>query len=203
MFTSYFKLLQLKAQQKVFKYYRELNFKKVSKSFIEKYGEDATNYLKDFGLTDYNGFAPKTVQSTEVNDVVQVPLLTIKAKGLSSLPSVEAVLKKMESGKSLTISETLMSVPINEYNNFIESDIYKNSGKKDELLEIWIKDKEEVSIKTTRQMIKEQAKQSYSVLIGQVWFDDAENLDDYTKVLDIDGYTVQFTASLTEETIEI
>ena len=132
-----------------------------------------------------------------------MPLLTIKAKGLSSLPSVEAVLKKMESGKSLTISETLMSVPINEYNNFIESDIYKNSGKKDELLEIWIKDKEEVSIKTTRQMIKEQAKQSYSVLIGQVWFDDAENLDDYMKVLDIDGYTVQFTASLTEETIEI
>jgi len=168
-----------------------------------KYGEEANEFLKGLGLTEFNGFAPKMVTSEAIGDQVQVPLIELKAKGLSSLPSVNAVLTKIRDGKSLTASDKMLVGPINEYNEFINSDIYLNSNKKDQLFEIWLRDKEETAIKTTRSLIREQAKQVFSVLVGQVWFDDAEDLSDYKKTLTVDNDTVEFTAILSEQTIEL
>ena len=60
-------LLKLKGKNKAYKYYDDLLFPRVSKGFVAMYGEEAEKWLKELGITEFNGFSPKTdtVPSTD------------------------------------------------------------------------------------------------------------------------------------------
>src|SRR5690606_31845870 len=118
-------LIKLQGQKKVFDYYRKSLFPKESKSFVEMLGQEAADWLKEIGVTDYNGFAPKVVEEESTDFYLSVNLAT-KIKGLSSLPKVEDVLAKIKSGASLKISEWVMADTIKKYIAQTESDLYKS-----------------------------------------------------------------------------
>lgn len=203
LFAFNFQIQKQKARQKVYKYFREIHFPKTSTGYVEAYGQEATDWLKSLGLTEFNGFNPQVIDSKDVNDKYYASELNLKIKGLSTLPQVKAVIEKMNSGKNLTLSDKLLSYAITEYNQFIESDIYKNNERKEHLLEVWLKDKEDYSIKETRKMMKDLSTQIFSIIVGQVWFNDATDLEEYKRTYELDGENLECTAVLADVEVEI
>lgn len=196
-----YELLQLQAKQKVFKYYKDKFFPKQSVGFVDKYGKETTDWLKELGITEYNGFAPKytSIKSGEMYNSTE---LDVKIGGFSSLPSVNDVLKKTASGK-FTPREELLYRTMVEYENFIASDDYKDSKNQDEYLKVWLENKANSAIKRTRVLNNEIAKIIFSLILSQNWFTDLESIEDKTCSLDIDGKLINFEFVLTDKAVEI
>lgn len=74
-----------------------------SEGLKDNYGEDAAKWLSSIGVRDY-GFSPK-VKTQESEDTYVSIEVNTKIKGLSSLPSFNAVDKKIEGGKKLNIAD--------------------------------------------------------------------------------------------------
>ena len=73
--------------------------------FVAKYGTEAAEYLYGLGITE-NGYSPKT-EKTQGTTPVDTRELVAKIKGYS-VPSVNALLQKMEKGKELNAGEQLL-----------------------------------------------------------------------------------------------
>lgn len=77
------------------------------------YGEEAANWLASIGYTD-RGLNKKT-ESVEATDFYNAVELSVKVKGLSGLPSLNAVQKKLDAKKALTVSEQLVYAGVRLY----------------------------------------------------------------------------------------
>ena len=196
-----FELTKLKASQKVFNYYEKLHFPKVSESLINVYGEEVTNWLKELGITD-SGFNPK-VTEVKSGDVYYSLSMDIKAKGLSQLPSINDVTKKLADKKTLTISQQLIYDAMMEYDSFITSKIYLENENKEELLEVWLKNKKKFIVSKTRQLMTQISKIKFGIILGQVWFNDLESIEDIKMKLTLDGKEIDFEIVLEDKEIEI
>lgn len=203
LLTMDFELTKVKSSQKIFNYYEKLHFPKVSKSFIEKYGVEVTNYLEQLGITDSNGFSPKVTSGEKGNDVYPAVFMEIKVKGLSQLPSINDVNKKLADKKPLTISQELIYNAMVEYNSFIESPIYLENENKEELLEVWLKNKKKFIVSKTRQLMTQISKIKFGIILGQVWFNDLESIEDTKMKLTLDGKEIEFEIVLEDKEIEI
>jgi hypothetical protein len=178
-FNLEFDMLKTKAAQKVFKYYEDQNAPRDrSAGLTERYGAEATAWLKEIGLTD-GGFAPKVVQA-EATDVYIGRELKIAIKGLSSLPKVTDVEERMDDkkGKALTNAMALMAPYVREVREFLASAIYNNASDKPALLKTWLQDKTKFWIKVSRRLNRRLSEIKFSIVVGQVWFSEFESLDE-------------------------
>lgn len=151
----------------------------------EKYGEDAATWLSSIGVRDY-GFSPVGSKSVESTDFYISNELEYKIKSFSSLPSVNAVIKKIEANKKRTPSESL-----------IEFYLDYESLTIDEL-----KDYLKTSIGHARKCQENLASQVYSIVLGKAWFKDED--EPMVAELDIiDGITVPVTVQRVQKEIKI
>lgn len=178
LFELEFDLAKAKAAQKVFNTIRKEKFEKTSEGFKQKFGDDAAAWLKEQGITDYNGFNPKRVQAPAV-DFYMAKELKVSLKGLSTLPSLKDVEKRVASGK-LTPSAALMAPYVEEVTEFLAKNKAGDSG-----FEAWIVAQQNKWVQEARRLMYEIAQIKFSVIVGQTWFTEFKSLDENTMDLDV------------------
>ena len=171
---------RLKATQKVLNFYNKQANPKTTDADPE-----FNEFLKSYGIT-YNGFAPKGALA-ESTDVYMAPELDIKIKGLSSLPSVDAVVKAVETGKKLTLSESLMKSALDWYNSLVKLPNY----------EPLLKSSTETNLKAKRQADFHIASAVSAIILSKGWFIDKTGFDDNVVILpasdDTNGFEITVT----------
>lgn len=194
-------LERLKARQKVLKFYREEIVGKVNNVGLKSlYGDEAADYLSSIGIRDY-GFTPYT-DSVESTDVYMAKEFLSKIKGASSLPAVNAVLKKVKENKKLNIADQMMYETISQFTEFRESDIVKNSKSGAKMLEQYIKDETQETIDSVRKLNKSLSRVLYAIVVGRAWFSDIDFENPVTEV-DYFGQKVQISFELIDKEIKI
>jgi hypothetical protein len=196
-------LMKLKASKKVIDFYKNQAFPKTSKTFATLVGTEAADWLKEIGVTDFNGFAPKVV-SGEATDVYMSVNLETKIKGLSSFPKVVDVEKKISGGK-LKVSELLMMDAIVKYNDFLKSDDYgtfPEDGKKIILEQYLTKASAGLNIKR-RKALQEIAQVKFALILSKSWFKEFKSFDEDKMSLKLDGLNLDFTFKLFEKEVKI
>jgi hypothetical protein len=188
LFTSEYELIKAQAAQKVFNdYAKTLKVKgAVGEGFVEKYGDSGAEWLKAQGITEHSGFNPKVVQA-ESTDFYMAKELQVKVAGLSTLPSVADVKKRLKEDK-LTASASLM-VPA-----------YKEAEAHASNLDFaaWLDAKAKEQVADVRKRTLEISKAKYAILVGQSWFKDLPTLDDKEMTLNLDGKDIKFTVEMAE-----
>jgi len=193
-------LVKLQGDKKVYDYYKKSLFPKTSKSFVEMLGEDCANWLKEIGVTDYNGFAPKTTQAEATDFYMSVNLAT-KIKGLSSLPKVEDVIAKIKAGKELKLNEWVMADAIKKYLAQLESDMYKTLSEEQQkgVLKTYLETKSAILNKQRRSILQEIAQIKFSLILSKKWFTEFKSFDENKLNLKLDGRDLDFTFDLSEK----
>jgi len=193
-------LMKLKGDKKVYDYYKNQLYPKTSKSFTELLGAEASAWLKEVGVTDYNGFAPK-VTSAESNDFYMSVVLNTKIKGLSSLPKVEDVIAKLESGKPLKLNEYVMSDALIKYQAQLKSDMYLSLSPEQQkgVLKTYLETKSAILDKQKRKILQEIAEIKFSLILSKKWFTEFQSFDENQLSLNIDGKDLDFTFDLAEK----
>jgi hypothetical protein len=201
-----YNLFELKALEKVYKYYENKHFPRVSKGFVDLYGEEAEKWLKELGITQFNGFAPKTT-AAEGSDVYMAVELKTKIAKHSSLPKVDVVIDKVLAGKSLTAAEKLMAIAINDYESQISSPIYTSlvdQKLKDEVLSNWLSKAKLAVRKDRRQLLQDIAQIKFALILSKKWFEEFDSFDENKLSMDMNGSgEVQFTFDMTEKEIAV
>ncbi len=197
-------LVKLQGQKKVFDYYRKSLFPKESKSFVEMLGQEAADWLKEIGITDYNGYSPKVVEEESTDFYLSVNLAT-KIKGLSSLPKVEDVVTKINSGASLKISEWVMADTIKKYFAQTESDLYKSLSPEQQkgVLKTYITTNSDILNKQRRKILQEIAQIKFALILSKKWFSEFKSFDENKLSLNLDGQNVEFTFDMKEKEVKI
>jgi len=199
--ASEFGLYKIQAENKVYGYYRKTLFPKESKSFTDLLGQECSDWLKEIGITDYNGFAPK-VESVPSTDFYMSVNLFTKIKGLSSLPKVEDVIAKMKlAGAVLKTSEWLMAGAIKEYALQIDTAMYKALPEDQQLLVLqnYIISKSDELNKLRRKALKEIAMVKFSIILSKKWFNEFKSFDENQLSIMLDGVNLDFTFDLVEK----
>lgn len=193
-------LKKLQGDKKVYDFYKKQLFPKTSKSFVELVGQEAADWLKEVGITDFNGFAPK-VTSAEATDFYMSVVLDTKIKGLSSLPKVDDVLKKIESGAKLKLSEFVMSDAIKKYHEQLNSDMYKSLGEEQQkgVLKTYLETKSAILNKQRRKVLQEIAEIKFSLILSKKWFTEFNSFDENQLAVNFDGQDLNFTFALGEK----
>jgi len=194
-----FALLDIQAIEKVYKYYRTQLFPKESKSFVETYGQEAADWLKEIGITDYNGFSPKVVAEKSTDFYMSVRLAT-KIKG-ATLPKVEDVIAKIASSKGLTLGEQLMKPAIVEYNNQLASPLYKSltEDQQKTVLKDYLTSKTNELNKKRRELMGQLSQIKFSLILSKRWFNEFKSFDENKLTLTLDGFPLEFTFDLFEK----
>jgi hypothetical protein len=198
LFEDEYALTKARAAQKVYKGVLKEKFPDAKKSegFSVLYGEDAASWLKDQGITDYNGFNPKSTVAPSV-DVYNAKKLEIGLKGLSSLPTLKDVREKMAKGK-LTASAALMAPAVKEIDDFLASDIYKKAKKQDDVFQAWLEAQAEGQTKITRGLIFDMTQTKFSIIVGQVWPSEFKSIDENSLTINVDGNAIEATLKASE-----
>lgn len=193
-------LIKLQGDKKVYDYYKKSLYPKTSQSFVELLGQDAADWLKEIGITDFNGFAPK-VTSAESTDFYMSVNLATKIKGLSQLPKVEDVLAKIKSGAALKLSEWVMSDAIKKYVAQTESDLFKTltEDQRKGVLKTYLETKSDILNKQKRKVMQEIAQIKFSLILSKKWFTEFKSFDENKLSLTLDGQNLEFTFDLNEK----
>ena len=168
-------LEHLKATQKVLNYY-DLKFRPDSKQIEDD--PEFSAFLKTFGITR-NGFAPPS-HYQESEDFYYAPSIDIKIKGLSSLPSVESVIKKLEDKSNLTVSDQLIQKGINIVTGIKDTPNFT----------VLLKTLTEENLKSKRELERSVSKDIASIILSKGWFPDLKDFND--NIVAVDGFTVTF-----------
>ena len=198
-------ILVLKAKEKAYKYYENKLFPKVSTGFIEKYGEEVEVWLKELGITQYNGFAPKT-ETQKGGDFYMAVVLETKIAKHSSLPKVELVIDKINNNKPLTQVELLFKPVIDEYNSQTNQPIFKSitdESVKNKILYDWLEMSKKTINSERKLLLQEIAQIKFSLILSKKWFEEFSSFDDDTLTLKINNEDVVFKFEMTEKEIEV
>jgi len=167
--------------------YNEL-FDKKSAGFAALYGDNGGKWLSDQGIVSYSGFSPSSLQ-TESTDFYMAKELKLKLKGYSALPSVAALRKQIEAKKPLNGPMSLMKPWLDE--------VDKRKADVDKFKE-WAEKEKDAAIKKARQIQFKLARAVYSIIVGQTWFTEFNDLSQNSLDLTLDGLKLSFTAELKE-----
>ena len=193
-------LVKLQGDKKVYDYYKKSLFPKTSKSFVEMLGQEAADWLKEIGVTDFNGFAPK-VTSAESTDFYMSVNLATKIKGLSSLPKVEDVVAKIKLGAPLKLNEWVMSDAIKKYLAQTQSDMYLSLSEEQRsgVLKTYLETKSGILNKQRRKILQEIAQIKFSLILSKRWFTEFKSFEENKLSLKLDGQDLEFTFDLSEK----
>lgn len=199
-----YELLLLKGETKVYNHYEKTLFERESVDFVDKYGKEGEQYLKELGITSFNGFAPKT-ENVESEDFYMSVILATKIKGLSSIPKVEDVAKKISENKDLKPSEYLLEKGIKNYNTQTSSELYTTQPQdiQKSILERWVSTSKNNVRKRNRELMCDIAKIKFALILSKKWFKEFKNFDENTLSIDYNGQTINatFDMSMKRETI--
>jgi len=193
-------LQKLQADKKVYDYFRKSLFPKESKSFVELLGQEAADWLKTIGITDYNGFAPLT-DAEESTDFYMSVNLETKIKGFSSLPKVEDVITKLKDGKALKPSEAIMSDAIKKYQAQLDSDMYQSLNEEQQkgVLKTYLITKSDILNKKRKKALQEIAQIKFSLILSKRWFSEFKTFDENKLNIKLDDQDLEFTFDLSEK----
>jgi hypothetical protein len=194
-------LIKLQGDKKVYDYYKKTLFPKTSKSFLDMgLSEDCVNWLKEIGITDFNGFTPK-VTSVEATDFYMSVNLATKIKGLSSLPKVEDVVTKIKDNKPLKLNEWVMADAIKKYLAQLDSDMYNSLGddQKKGVLKTYLQTKSTILNKQRRKALQDIAEIKFALILSKKWFTEFKSFDENKLSLNFDGQDLEFTFDLSEK----
>lgn len=194
------KLINLQGDKKVYDYYRKSLFPKTSKSFVELFGQECADWMKEIGITDFNGFAPK-VTSAESTDFYMSVNLATKIKGLSAISKVEDALLKIKSNKELKLNEYVMADAIRKYITQTESDLYLSLNEEQQkgILKTYLETKSDILNKQKRKIMQEIAQIKFSLILSKKWFTEFKSFDENKLSLKLDNIDVDFTFDLSEK----
>jgi hypothetical protein len=201
LFITEYELCKARAAQKVYNSYQKEHFPRESVGFTAQYGEAASAWLKEQGLTDYSGFSPKTVQA-ESKDFYLGKELHVALKGFSSLPSLKDVKDRMVKGK-LTPAASLMVPSIQAVEDFLVSPIYLTSPDPVQTFGTWLKAQQENAKNVVRRLLFEQAQIKFAIIVGQVWFSEFQSIEENSMELQLDGQKIIGTVTPKEVEIRI
>lgn len=174
-----FDLIQVQLAHKYLKNLKEQHDPKTNAASAAKYSPEAAEWLKSIGITDYNGFSPKT-EVEKSGDFYMAPTLETKIEKTSTSPTVKSVLEKIDllvkaqadpkvKAKDLNLMEGLMKSEIDDLNK----DIYTKDTISIDALNEQTKD---YNIKR-RQLLFEISKIKFGVILSRTWFTEFENMD--------------------------
>ena len=197
-------LMKLKGEKKVYDFYRKELFPKTSKSFSEMLGQEAADWLKEVGITDYNGYSPKT-DAAEATDFYMSVNLATKIKGLSSLPKVDDVTKKILAGAELKLNEWVMSDAIKNYMTQQASDIFQSLSEEQQkgVLKTYLETKSDLLNKNRRAVLQEIAEIKFALILSKKWFTEFTSFDENTLNLTLDEQDLTFTFDLSENEVKV
>ena len=189
LFEAEYELCKARAAQKVFKHFAEAQPKnqQIGAAYEAMFGAEGAAWLRDHGVTEFGGFAPKKTLA-EATDVYMGVELRSKLKGLSSLPKVEEAQKRIKEGGKLTPSMELMKPYILDC-----------EGKPP----AWANGMAEASKAMVRDALLKISKLKYAIVVGQTWFTDAAEPGKVVKTLTFDGRSYECTAELVDVEIEV
>jgi hypothetical protein len=202
LFTKEYELCKAEGAQKV---YNTLAKEKIpggvsSKGLQEVYGETAAAWLKEQGFTD-NGFAPKMVQA-ESTDFYVGKALEVSLKGLSNIPSVNDVRKKLAGKQAkLTISQSLVAPTLQAAESHLVSAAITSAKDPTGAAKEYIEKNKKDQTAATRKLRRELAQTKFAIIVGQTWFKEFKSLDENTMDLSFDGFDVACT--VTPKPVEI
>jgi hypothetical protein len=190
-------LVKLQGAKKVFDSYKKAMFPKTSKSYADMISPECAEWLKTIGITDYNGYAPKTSAVLSGDNYMSVNLIT-KIKGLSALPKVEDVVSKMAKGGDLKLGEFVMSSAVTDVLNELALD-------KDNLpaLEEFFNTQFNEINTLKRKLLQYIAQIKFSLILSRKWFTEFKNFDENKLSVKYDGQALDFTFDLTEKEVKI
>ncbi len=200
-FRRQWDLQKAQAAQKVYNAFHKEHLPQVkAKGFVEIYGGEAADWLKEQGFTDYSGFSPKTVQA-ESKDFYLAKELKVSVKGYSKLPSLKELKDQIAKGK-LNPPGELMKPFYDEVEDFLKSKAYTGAAAKDKVLEAWLDGQQKAKRAEVRKLIFEIARTTFTLIVGQVWFKGWKPEDDKYTVKD-GSTSVEMTAALREVEVKI
>lgn len=193
LFEREYELLDCQAGVKVFKsYLNELFPTKAGEAYSALYGEEAAQWLKDNGISETNGFNPKSVQAP-ATDVYMAKELSASIKGYSSLPSLKDVQAKLKSGK-LNGPGMLMA----PYVALVES------KKADPNLKDTLAANLESRTNAVRNQMLKLAKLKFAIVVGQVWPTELPTVNDTQYKLTLpDGKVLDCKLEMKEVEVKI
>lgn len=196
-------LQKLKSAQKVLNTFRKASFEKTSEGYVLMYGDDATTWLKELGLTEFNGFSPKTV-ATEPTDEYVAKEFNVSIEKCSSIPTInDKLLDKVKTNGKLTLSEALCAPAIKSYNTLIESPIYTGASDQKALLKTWLESESKATTGNVRTLIREIAKIKFAIMVGHKWFNEFASMDENSMTVTIDGTAFNCKAECVDTVIKI
>ena len=201
LFELEYELCKARSAQKVYNSVRKEHFPtKESKGFVEQYGKEAADWLKEQGFTDYSGFSPKSVQA-EATDFYMGKELKVSLKGLSSVPSLKDARDKIAKGKA-TPSVSLMVPYVKETDEFIQNHIV--DGKPDlKALGEFLEQKSKEATLRVRGLLFQMAQLKFSIIVGQIWPSEFKSLDENSLTIEVDGQKIEGTLKQAEVEIKI
>jgi hypothetical protein len=199
-FKECFELEKLKALQKVYKYKLDAMKTGTSASFVALYGDAGAQYLEDFGIRTY-GFSPK-VKTDKIGDSYYAKELSIKISGLSSLPTINATLKKQTEGKKINLADQLILDALKLCESEIEAFNLLNPDDK-EAEKAFLETRTKEIITSVRAVQFKMNRAMYAIVVGQVWFKGFENPDETSMDFNYNGIGYTVKAVLEEKEIKI
>ena len=172
--------LELLVNQAQTKYLKELNVIFSPKTNVEsakKYTVEAAEWLKEIGVTDFNGFSPKKELVASGDVYIGVELL-VKIGGFSSLPKTSDAIAKMvqidkdgEDKVKVTPSIGLMIKSIRKV-GVLPTDTPSN-----EIKTLLLKLGKEIETEK-RELMSEIAQIKFGLILSRTWFKEFETMDD-------------------------
>ena len=191
---DYVRLQRMKALQKVYKAKREELVGKVNAvGLASLYGAEAASYLSERGIRDY-GFSPKTTLA-ESTDVYMGRELNVKVKGMSSLPALSAVQKKVDGNKKLNVADAAIWDAMTHLKAALEG------MSTDEAVE-YITVATTTLIESVRELEKSLSVTMYGIIVAKRWFEDVE-FENPTLDVVVDGITHNVTIDLAEKEFKV
>ena len=193
-------LKKLQGNKKVYDFYKKEFYPKTSKSFVELLGQEAADWLKEVGITDYNGFSPKT-DAKETKDFYMSVNLATKIKGLSSLPKVDDVKKKIFAGTTLKLNEWVMADAIKKYMEQTASDMFQSLSDEQQkgVLKTYLETKSDILNKQRRKILQEIAEIKFALILSKKWFTEFKSFDENQLAMNFDGQDLDFIFALSEK----
>jgi hypothetical protein len=200
-FTMSIDLLTLKSSQKVYNSLLK-GSDKLPDGFASAFGDDAALWLKERGLTS-GGFNPPSVKG-ESTDQYMATEFKISIAKCSSIPTIDDKLfTKIQSGKALTLSESLCAPALRKYWEFQGSDAVKNAADPAKVTRAWLESEAKATTQVVRAIMKEVAKIKLATMVGHTWFTEFKSLDENTLDVTVEGVTYTCKAVQREIAVSI
>lgn len=190
LFRNEYELLKLKANNTVFNHYKKSKIGKVGFDFVEQFGEEATSWLKELGITPSGFNAPSTLEKS--GEEILVNSLKVKIDKLTLMTSekdFQKVLEKYKKGEDLSPREALLKPAIEEFETFMKS---MKDVDDEKLIVSWIDKKSKLFKKRKNQLMNEISKSKFLCVVGKSWFKEFKSRDEKEMTLNIDGTDIKF-----------